>query len=300
MDSGVDISMKNPYPFLTFEGFKNFSEADFVESTKEVIIDSKLDHQSLTNGLVLELWSLVEIQECSGKKPVAVDKISRRQFAEIIGCFIFKWSNDEEVTRDFIKKMANPRDFKTLNMKVKAGSISEHDVWERGSKLFSRVSENAGCKVISGEVDSEERVEETDAVLSDLMSAASEERVEQTGMVLSDITSTAIGEDNILKECLLKSKKTGHPVSEKVMEDIPAAKGDRKASQQDLVVNSECIEEFDTDMFEDQVEENLEVELKEVLPHLSKLGLVDKSNPLIILKNFRGWEPVKEDITNEG
>ena len=66
MDSGVDISMKNPYPILTFVGFKNFSEADFVESTKEVIIDSKLDHHSLTNGLVLELWSLVEIQE-SGK-----------------------------------------------------------------------------------------------------------------------------------------------------------------------------------------------------------------------------------------
>ena len=63
MDSGVDISLKNPYPFLTFVGFKNFSEADFVESTKEVIIDSKLDHHSLTNGLVLELWSLVEIQE---------------------------------------------------------------------------------------------------------------------------------------------------------------------------------------------------------------------------------------------
>ena len=193
--------------------------------------------------------------------------------------------------------MVNPGDFKTLKIKVSAGTISEHVVWERGSKLFSRVSEKSGCsKLISGEVESEERVEETDDVLIDLMSTASEERVEQTGTVLSDITSTTIGEDNILKECLLKSKKKGHPVTEKVMKDIPAAKGDRKASQQDLVVNSECIEEFDTDMFEDQVEENLEVE--EVLPHLFKLGLVDKSSTSIILKSFRDWEPVKEEVRN--
>ena len=64
--------------------------------------------------------------------------------------------------------MANPRDFKTRNLKVSDGTISEHAVWERGSKLFSRVSGTSCCKVNSGEVKSEERVEEIGAVLSDL------------------------------------------------------------------------------------------------------------------------------------
>ena len=60
MDSEVSIT-KPSYPFLALVGFERFEE-NFVEFSKNVIINSKLDSNSLVNGLILELWSLVEVQ----------------------------------------------------------------------------------------------------------------------------------------------------------------------------------------------------------------------------------------------
>ena len=137
MDSGVNLGEGNHFPFMTFLGLDH-SDKKFIESTKKIILESGLDHKSLTNGLVLELWSMVEIQDTSDK-PISPNKISRRQFAEILGCFFFQWST-KEVTKDFIKNFVNTRDFKSLKMKVSSGAVSEHDIWGKGRKLFERVA----------------------------------------------------------------------------------------------------------------------------------------------------------------
>ena len=136
MDSEVSIT-KPSYPFLALVGFERFEE-NFVEFSKNVIINSKLDSNSLGNGLILELWSLVEVQTAFNI-PLSPGNISRREFAELIGCFLFKWTS-EDITRDFIKKYANPRDYKALKKRVDSGSVSELETWEMGTKLLERIA----------------------------------------------------------------------------------------------------------------------------------------------------------------
>ena len=135
MDSGVNIP-GNSFPFLTFVGLDRYDK-NCVGSSKEIIVNLNLDYKSLSNGLLLELWSLVETQE-EFNKPISDDKITRRQFAEILGCFLFRWSA-EEVTRDFVKNHTKPRDFESLKKKVASGAASEHDIWDKGSKLLERI-----------------------------------------------------------------------------------------------------------------------------------------------------------------
>ena len=89
----IKESSSNVYPFLSFAGL-NPGGRDFVKSSLQTIKDSNLNQESLTNGLIMELWSLVQHQ-FRGKQDstkIPPDKISRRQFSEIVGCFVFKWT----------------------------------------------------------------------------------------------------------------------------------------------------------------------------------------------------------------
>ena len=67
---------------------------------KMIIISSNLDYKFLTKSLILEIWSSVEAREAF-EEPIASDRITRRQFTEILGCFLLKWT-DQDITRDFV------------------------------------------------------------------------------------------------------------------------------------------------------------------------------------------------------
>ena len=167
-------------------------DENFVESSKNVIRESNLDQRSLTNGLLLELWSLVEIQQ-QQDQDISIGKISRRQFSEILGFFLFKWSANE-ITRDFIKKYANPRDYKTLKMKVSSGTVSEHSTWEKGSKLLARIAEKSDCK---------ENVEGDDLVRDDQVIVPNNAKIKPSnnGDMKSNASATPSGKlDNAPKE----------------------------------------------------------------------------------------------------
>ena len=143
MDSEVNLSTKNSFPFLTFVGINPYEE-DFVQTSMRHIQESKLDYKALTNGFVLELWNLVETKDPDepklhdGKSP---SNITRRQFAEIVGCILFDWSPNQ-ITRTFIKQVCYPRDLKNLKLQVDNGTLSEHDLWRLGQKLVSKNKEN--------------------------------------------------------------------------------------------------------------------------------------------------------------
>ena len=95
MDSEVDLVKKNKFPFLTFLGINPY-EVGFVQTSLTHIKESDLDCESLTNGFVLELWSLVEPDKSvNSEKSVKADEslhhsITRRQFAEIVGCVVLR------------------------------------------------------------------------------------------------------------------------------------------------------------------------------------------------------------------
>ena len=140
MDSGVNISVHNTFPFLTCAGLNPHSE-NFVESSIKHIRESGLDVKTLTNGFVLELGGLLECKDPDQPENIesisSPKKITRRQFAEIIGCFLFGFSK-EEITRAFIKQVCYPRDLKNLKHQVDQG-LPEHDAWKVGCRVVERV-----------------------------------------------------------------------------------------------------------------------------------------------------------------
>ena len=94
MASEVDLLNQNEFPFLTFVGLNPYQDG-LVQQVQSLVKESRLNPQSLTNGFILELWSLAspETNETPAKpRPV---KITRRQFAEIVGCILFKWTSEE-------------------------------------------------------------------------------------------------------------------------------------------------------------------------------------------------------------
>ena len=131
MDSEVNIGIKNSFPLLTFVGLNPYDE-DFVQMSMKHVQESELDFEALTVGFVLELWSLVENKDPDQPKPhddrnKSPSKITRRQFAEIVGCILFGWTS-KEVTRSFIKKVCYPRDLKNLKLKVDNAAWDDVDV----------------------------------------------------------------------------------------------------------------------------------------------------------------------------
>lgn len=69
----------NALPFLLSVGL-NPGSVDFVSSSLVTIKNSNLSHESLTNGFVVELWSLVHLKSRGRQDPAEIpsDKISRR------------------------------------------------------------------------------------------------------------------------------------------------------------------------------------------------------------------------------
>lgn len=69
----------NALPFLLSVGV-NPGSVDFVSSSLVTIKNSNLSHESLTNGFVVELWSLVHLKSRGRQDPAEIpsDKISRR------------------------------------------------------------------------------------------------------------------------------------------------------------------------------------------------------------------------------
>ena len=294
MDFEVNIGSKNQYPFMTFLSLNNLPDENFVELSKNVISESNLDQRSLTNGLLLELWSLVEIQQ-QQDQDISPGKISRRQFSEIIGFFLFKWSANE-ITRDFIKKYANPRDYKTLKMKVSSGTVSEHSTWEKGSKLLARIAEKCDCT-------NKENVE-GDQVMVPINAKI---KPSNNGDMKSNASATPSGNlDNAPKEI-----NAFHAISDKNhSEQQQQVDGELAAN-----VQANHVKEVEADVqHEGLVAEPVEQSqvpqvpvLQEqhvvdgdsgVCPHLSRLGLLDNSNSRMQLKNFEGWFPLKEHVTN--
>ena len=49
---------RNKFPFLTFAGIIPASE-DFSKSSRKCLMEANIGQEILTNGFVLELWSLV-------------------------------------------------------------------------------------------------------------------------------------------------------------------------------------------------------------------------------------------------
>ena len=193
MDSEVN-NTKNNFPFLTFAGLKTLdSEDSFVESSKRIIVDSNLDYKSLTNGLILELWSLVEAK-VTPMQQTSAGKISKRQFAEILGCFLFKWSSGEEITKQFIKNYANPRDFNNLKRKISTNSGSEHNVWEKGIKLLDRIAARSDCQENMGESRHDENLADSQRRNPQLnklkMSAGDSSEMVETLVLLEQESST--------------------------------------------------------------------------------------------------------------
>ena len=126
------------YPILVRSGFKPGEEM-FLEKAIQNIMTNALDQEILTNGFVLELFTLLHNSKLNSRISIPPDKISTRDFAAVIGCILYKWSPDK-VTREFIKKVAYRRDLESLEAKVASGKLLKEDSWITSRKLKKTVS----------------------------------------------------------------------------------------------------------------------------------------------------------------
>ena len=126
---------KIQYPVLVFNGFKP-NEDKFVETSIDHIVGTNLDAQILTNGFVLELYSLVHQPKTDPK--TSTEKLSPRDFAAIIGCLIYKWI-PEEVTKEFIKKVAYRRDLDNMKEQVKSDKLGKEEPWKKLKTLSTEL-----------------------------------------------------------------------------------------------------------------------------------------------------------------
>ena len=140
MESKDDDSGGSSFPLLKSLGFSSDGE-NFHDQWLKKIVGSDLDYKFLTNAIMLELWNLVEIGSAgSGScQVVSPGKMSRRQFAQLISCLLYRNSS---VTTDFIKNVACKRDLVKLSKIVESGKVQPSDVWKMGSKLASKVSKD--------------------------------------------------------------------------------------------------------------------------------------------------------------
>ena len=121
VESNEDVSepRNTSYPFLRFHGFSPDNE-NFHEVWMKKILGSDFGSKFLTNGLILELWSLVEIVFPGSNQVISPGKMSRRQFVELISCLLFRRPS---VTVDLIKIVASKRDFDRLIKNLKSGTF---------------------------------------------------------------------------------------------------------------------------------------------------------------------------------
>ena len=76
---------------LRIHGF-NPDDENFHELWMKRVLGSDLDSQFITNEIILEFWSLVEIFPPGSKEVISVGNMSRRQFVELISCLLFRKS----------------------------------------------------------------------------------------------------------------------------------------------------------------------------------------------------------------
>jgi hypothetical protein len=133
------------FPFLTFAGIIPASE-DFSKSSRKCLMEANVGQEILTNGFVLELWSLVVLNTPGENKEAPPGKLSRREFSEILACILFKWGPDQ-VDKKFIKKVSYPRDIEVLKKKMESGVIGEFDIWQTGRKMRETYSVNKSASL---------------------------------------------------------------------------------------------------------------------------------------------------------
>ena len=268
-------SGKNSFPFLTFAGLKPGNEK-FSELSVELIMESSLGQETLTNGFIMELWSLVELQARGQKEEISPVKITRRQFSEIVGCILFKWTPGQ-ITQNFIKKVSYPRDVDVLRRKLDTGVLGQFDVWQRGKDIFE--------KYTFGNSDVTRKPESDD-------NSTTEVAIE-----LQPNPDIEGGAQATIRDSLL-SHSTNIPDSE------PGRRGSPKPTSDFLLLNESAeleISDFQ-DLTEDQEKESETGESEASLsvfsscPNLIKLGFLKDGSS--VLECLRIWNPAVEDLTN--
>ena len=113
-------------------------------------LDPELNLESsvLSNGLILELWSKVEVQR-DQKQRISWNKISRREFSHLVGVVLNKWEDDHVVSPEFIRKAAHPNDLETLSRSIGCGLLLRKDLWQTGVRMLARVGKKKRMKISS-------------------------------------------------------------------------------------------------------------------------------------------------------
>ena len=140
------------FPILVSSGFKP-RRFCFVQESFKHIIEQKIGLEVLSNGFVLELYSMVEPTKLGSS--ISPGKISTRGFSEIIACLVLRWSPDK-VTNSFVKRYAYRRDLQSLKEKVESGTLSEIGQWPACQKLLNSFGE----KIREDPVDKSEKSED--------------------------------------------------------------------------------------------------------------------------------------------
>ena len=78
----------------------------------------------------------MEVVPPGSNKILPPGKLSRRQFTEIVSCFLYKKSSS--VSNDLVKIVTNKRDYDRLIKSTNTGKLRAHEVWIKGSKLVEK------------------------------------------------------------------------------------------------------------------------------------------------------------------
>ena len=133
-EKDADASGNLSCPLLRISGFSPEDE-NFHELWLKKILESDFDFKFLTNGIILELWSLVEVVSPGSDQVISPGKMSRRQFAQLVRYILFR---EISVTNDFIKIIASKRDFDRLSKIVNSEEDGQSEVWPKAAKIVSK------------------------------------------------------------------------------------------------------------------------------------------------------------------